>query len=181
MRFSNSMTVRAWVAALLLSGAAACHHAQPPVARPMPPVPPPATTAGTRPPEPPPPVREPLMPAEPLPSDSVASRSLDDLNRNSPLQPAYFDYDSADLNDTGRAALQADAGVLKKYPTWVVTIEGHCDERGTKEYNLALGERAPFAERKIVLFGSDRRSTRRNPGHRVTSFAASCCKKKKDL
>ena len=35
----------------------------------------------------------------------------------------------------------ANAEVLKKYPTWVVTIEGHCDERGTAEYNLALGER----------------------------------------
>ena len=151
MRFVKLMHVRAWVAALLLLGAAACHHAQPPVARPMPPVPPPPTTAGTRPPEPPPPVREPVMPAEPLPSDSVASRSLDDLNRNSPLQPAYFEFDSADLNDTGRAALQADAGVLKKYPTWVVTIEGHCDERGTKEYNLALGERRAVAARTYLI------------------------------
>src|SRR5437868_15494167 len=123
MSVSKATKVRAWLGAILLAGAAACHHAQPPVARPTPPPPPPAT-AGTRPPEPPPPVREPAMPTEPLASDSVASRSLDDLNRDSPLQPVYFDYDSADLNDRGRAALQSDAGVLKKYPTWTITIEG---------------------------------------------------------
>src|SRR5437868_9285730 len=116
--------------AVLLIGTMACHHPPPPVARPTPPTPPPPSTAGTRPPEPPPPVREPIVPAEPLPSDSVASRSLDDLNRDSPLQPVYFDFDSADVNDAGRAVLQADAGVLKKYTAWVVTIEGHCDERG---------------------------------------------------
>jgi peptidoglycan-associated lipoprotein len=91
------------------------------------------------------------MPAEPLPGDSVASRSLDDLNRDSPLQPVFFDYDSADVNDAGRAALQADAAVLKKYSTWTVTIEGHCDERGTKEYNLALGERRAVAARTYLI------------------------------
>ena len=154
MRFRNSMTVRAWLAGLLLVGAAACHHAQPPVARPMPPVPPPATTAGTRPPEPPPPVREPLMPAEPLPSDSVASRSLDDLNRNSPLQPAYFDYDSADLNDTGRAALQADAGVLKKYPTWAVTIEGHAKSGSVESLAVPVAS-FPGNEAVAEIVGDD--------------------------
>jgi peptidoglycan-associated lipoprotein len=91
------------------------------------------------------------MPAEPLPGDSVASRSLDDLNRDSPLQPVFFDYDSADVNDAGRTTLQANAGVLKKYPTWVVTLEGHCDERGTKEYNLALGERRAVAARTYLI------------------------------
>ena len=47
--------------------------------------------------------------------------------------------------------LQANAAVLKKYPTWVVTIEGHCDERGTKEYNLALGERRAVAARTYLI------------------------------
>jgi peptidoglycan-associated lipoprotein len=156
MRVSKLMHVRAWIGAILLVGAAACHDTPPPVARPLPPPPPPPTTAGTRPPEPPPPVREPVMPQEPIASDSVASRSLDDLNRSSPLQPAYFDYDSSDLTDAGRTSLQADAGVLKKYPTWVVTIEGHCDERGTKEYNLALGERrAVNARTYLISLGID--------------------------
>jgi peptidoglycan-associated lipoprotein len=141
---------RLWMAAVVLLGMTACHHGQPPVARPTPPAPPPPAV-GTRPSEPPPPVREPVMPAEPLPGDSVASRSLDDLNRDSPLQPVYFDYDSSEVNDAGRAALQANAAVLKKYSTWVVTIEGHCDERGTKEYNLALGERRAVAARTYLM------------------------------
>ena len=151
MPLSKSLHVRVWIGAMLVVGAAACHDAPPPVARPTPPPPPPPATAGTRPPEPPPPVREPIMPAEPIASDSVASRSLDDLNRESPLQPAYFDFDSSDLNDAGRAALQADAAVLKRYSTWVVTIEGHCDERGTKEYNLALGERRAVTARTYLM------------------------------
>ena len=70
---------------------------------------------------------------EPLPTDVVAGRSLDDLNRDSPLQPIFFEYDSADVNDAGRAILQANAAVLKKYSSWVITIEGHCDERGTAD------------------------------------------------
>ena len=99
---------------------------------------------------PPAPMREP-MPPQPLPSDDVSGRSLDDLNRDSPLQPVFFDYDSSDVNDASRAMLQANAAVLKKYPTWVVTIEGHCDERGTAEYNLALGERRAVAARTYLI------------------------------
>jgi len=91
------------------------------------------------------------MPAEPLASDSVGSRSLDDLNKDSPLRPVFFEYDSSEISDAGRTALQANAAVLKKYGTWVVTIEGHCDERGTKEYNLALGERRAVAARTYLI------------------------------
>jgi peptidoglycan-associated lipoprotein len=145
MAFNKRMPARVWLGAILLMGTAACHNSQPPVARPTPPAPPPPTAA--RPPGPP----EPVMPAEPFASDSVASRSLDDLNRDSPLKPVFFEYDSADINEAGRAVLQANAGVLKKYATWVVTIEGHCDERGTKEYNLALGERRAVAARAYLM------------------------------
>ncbi len=47
--------------------------------------------------------------------------------------------------------LDADAAVLKTYGTWVVTIEGHCDERGTAEYNLALGDRRALAARNYLV------------------------------
>ena len=47
--------------------------------------------------------------------------------------------------------LQANAAVLKKYPTWQITIEGHCDERGTAEYNLALGERRALAAKNYLV------------------------------
>ena len=132
----------------MLVGAAACKKNQPPVARPTPPPPPP--TASTKPPAPPAPMREP-MPPEPIPSDDVAGRSLDDLNKDSPLKPVFFDYDSSDVNDAGRTILEANAAVLKKYSSWVITIEGHCDERGTAEYNLALGERRAVAARQYLI------------------------------
>ena len=138
-----------FICLVLLMGAAACKKGQPPVARPTPPPPPPSST-GTKPADPPAPMREP-MPPQPLPSDDVSGRSLDDLNRDSPLQPVFFEYDSSEVNDASRATLQANAGVLKKYPTWVITIEGHCDERGTAEYNLALGERRAVAARTYLI------------------------------
>jgi peptidoglycan-associated lipoprotein len=85
------------------------------------------------------------VPPKPLAEDSIGNRSLDELNRDSPLRPVLFGLDSADLDDSGRATATANAEVLKKYPSWVVTVEGHCDERGTAEYNLALGERRATA------------------------------------
>ena len=140
--------------ALIILTTSACGKSQPPVARPTPP-PPPPPDAATVIPTPPPPAREPLPPP-PLPPDSVAGRSLDDLNKDSPLRPVFFEYDSSDVNDAARQILQTNAGVLKKYSTWVITIEGHCDERGTAEYNLALGERRAVSARAyLVSLGID--------------------------
>ena len=138
-----------YLCVVLFLGAAACGKGQPPVARPTPPPPPPPPTV-TLPPDPPAPSREP-MPPQPLPTDEVAGRSLDDLNRDSPLRPVFFDYDSSDVNEAGRTTLQANAAVMKKYPNWIVTIEGHCDERGPRSNNLALGERRAVAARTYLL------------------------------
>ena len=149
------MTTRSAVSIFLMLGltAAACGKKTPPLTRPAPP--PPATTASTtptRPPAPPEPVAEPtIVPAEPVPSDSISSASLDDLNRNSPLKPVFFDLDSAELEAPAQAALTENATVLKRFPSWTVTIEGHCDERGTAEYNLALGERRAVAARTYLV------------------------------
>jgi peptidoglycan-associated lipoprotein len=112
---------------------------------------PPAVT--TPPPAPPPQrVEESLpVPAEPLSEDSIANRSLDDLNRDSPFRPVFFELDASDLDDQGRAVAQSNADLLKKYSTWVVTVEGHCDERGTAEYNLALGERRSVAVKTYLV------------------------------
>jgi len=145
MRLKSSLCI----CLVLLMGAASCGKGQPPVARPLPPAPPPPVV-DTPAPNPPAPMREP-MPPQPLPSDDVSGRSLDDLNRDSPLQPIFYDLDSAEVNDASRATLQANAAVLKKFPTWVITIEGHCDERGTAEYNLALGERRAVAARAYLI------------------------------
>jgi peptidoglycan-associated lipoprotein len=97
-------------------------------------------------------VREPvIVPPEPVREDTITSASLDDLNRNSPLKPAFFEYDSAELNNVAQAALVDNAMVLKRYPSWIVTLEGHCDERGSAEYNLALGERRAVAARAYLV------------------------------
>jgi peptidoglycan-associated lipoprotein len=120
----------------------------------MPPPPPdPIAESTPRPPAPPPPADRPVtVPAEPrLAEDSIASASLDDLNRNSPLKPAFFELDSAEINATAQAVLDQNATILKRYPTWMVTIEGHCDERGSAEYNLALGERRAVAVRAYFV------------------------------
>ena len=124
--------------------------AKPPVARPMPP-PGDTTAAPTPPPGPPKPLSEPVI-VPPMPSeDAIGSKSLDDLNRDSPLQPLFFALDSADVTGPGLQVMQANAAILKKYPTMQITIEGHCDERGTAEYNLALGERRALAAKNYLV------------------------------
>ena len=128
----------------------ACAKKVPPVAKPAPPPTGVGTGAGT-PPAPPEPVVEPtVVPAMP-PDDTIGSKSLDDLNRDSPLTPAFFALDSSELNSVAQTALQQNAEVLKKYQTWQITIEGHADERGSAEYNLALGERRALAARDYLV------------------------------
>ena len=63
----------------------------------------------------------------------------------------YCGYDSSALSDDAQATLSRQAGFLKGNPALTVTIEGHCDERGTREYNLALGERRAAATRDYLL------------------------------
>jgi peptidoglycan-associated lipoprotein len=63
----------------------------------------------------------------------------------------YFGYDSAVLDGNSQATLYRQAAFLKGNPSLTVTIEGHCDERGTREYNLALGERRAAAARDYLL------------------------------
>jgi len=66
----------------------------------------------------------------------------------------YFDFDSAKVDDNSRETLEAHANYLAANPDVKVKLEGHCDERGTREYNLALGERrAKAAEKLIELMG----------------------------
>lgn len=143
------------VVLVLLVCAGACHKNKPPVARPTTPTnaaPPPA------PPPPAPPTPTPdttPVPKEPtISEDPIASADLDAINKNSPFQPVFYALDSYEVDGTAQQTLNADAAILKKYPTWVITIEGHCDERGTAEYNLALGEkRALSAKTYLVSLG----------------------------
>jgi peptidoglycan-associated lipoprotein len=125
---------------------AGCHHK---ASLPSPAAPP-AASAPTAPTPPPPPQAAPASTqqteAAPLSEDELFRRkSLADLNAERPLSDAFFDYDDYKLRDDQRAALDKDATWMKKWPQTVVTIEGHCDERGTAEYNVALGSRRATA------------------------------------
>lgn len=90
------------------------------------------------------------------------SSSLDQLQKggsvgtpaSSPLKDIYFEFDRADLRPDARDTLKANAQWLKDNPSATVQIEGHCDERGTAEYNLALGaRRAQAAKDYLVTLG----------------------------
>jgi peptidoglycan-associated lipoprotein len=152
----TTMTDRRTVLVLALLATtmlAACHKKAPPVVRPAPPpTTTPTSTNPTPPPRPPDPVREPsIVPPEPVRDDAISSASLDDLNKNSPLKPVFFELDSSDLSAVAQKSLDENASLLKRYPSWAVTVEGHCDERGTAEYNLALGERRAIAARAYLV------------------------------
>jgi len=114
-------------------------------------------------------------------ADPLASSAVDEINKNSPLKPVFFALDSDELDDVARAALNEDSQVLKKYGTWVVTLEGHTDERGSAEYNLALGERRALAAKNYLIslgIGGDRLRTVSygkefpfDPGHDEAAWA----------
>jgi peptidoglycan-associated lipoprotein len=121
------------VAAALTILLAACAHSQPP-----PPPPPPEPKAAVQPP-----------PPAPAPVEPAAPRTVD-------VNPAsiYFDFDSAELSTDARSTLQAFFDQARQRPDLNVRIEGNCDERGTTEYNLALGQRrADSAKAYLVNLG----------------------------
>jgi peptidoglycan-associated lipoprotein len=69
----------------------------------------------------------------------------------SPLKDVFFDYDKAAIRDDQKAALSENVAWLKANPAAKITIEGHCDERGTAEYNLGLGERRAKAAKDYLI------------------------------
>jgi len=73
------------------------------------------------------------------------------LNAEKPLGDAFFDYDKSEIRADGRAALQRDADFMKRWTSTIVTVEGHCDSRGSSEYNLALGNRRAMAVKDYLV------------------------------
>ena len=128
---------------------------EPPPPPPPPPPPEPVDTTPTPPPPPPPP---------PPP-----------VLKQTQFETVYFDFDKYSLREDARVALDADFALLQEFPDAIAKIEGHCDERGTIEYNLSLGEKraqavmdylvgqgiAP-ARLSIISFGKERPV---DPGH----------------
>ena len=121
--------------ALVLAGCS--KHKEVAEAAPPPPPPPPAETPAPTPP-----------PSDPAPPPSSEPGVQDQL------RDVFYDYDAATLSAESQATLDADGKVLMDNTSVSIQIEGHCDERGTVEYNLALGDRrAQSAKDYLVRYG----------------------------
>jgi peptidoglycan-associated lipoprotein len=134
-------------------GVAGCAKKAPAPA-PPPPAPPPATTPAPPPPPhppPPPPAPAPEAPRPLTEEELFAKKTLEEVNAEKPLGDVFFGYDSSQLSDEGRAAVQKNMEWLKKWTGTRVLVEGHCDNRGTPEYNLALGEQRAAAVRDYLV------------------------------
>jgi len=125
MKFSNALKLAAVTAAFLL--AAGCSSKKAAVETP----PPGATSSGGT-------------------TSSVVPGSAEDFRVNVG-DTVHFDFDKYDVLENDKAVLQRQASWLAKYPSVRVTIEGHCDERGTREYNLALGARRANAVKEYLV------------------------------
>jgi peptidoglycan-associated lipoprotein len=148
IRLRTFVTVVALSTAIALAG---CAKKVPPPA-PAPPPPPPAAAAPPPPPPPPPPPAPAPRPPAPLTEDQIfAQKSLDQLNAEKPLAEVFFDLDESTVRDDARPILQRNADWMKRWTSTQVTVEGHCDSRGTAEYNLALGTRRATSVRDYLV------------------------------
>jgi peptidoglycan-associated lipoprotein len=149
------MTLRRLASVLGLSlvlavAAAGCHKKVPPPAPAAPPPPPPAAPV-TPPPPPRPPAPAPPPPARTLTEEEIfAAKTVDQLNAERPLDDVYFDLDKSEIRDDAKPRLQKDADWMKKWTSTQVSVEGHCDSRGSAEYNLALGSRRANAVKEYL-------------------------------
>jgi len=82
-------------------------------------------------------VKEPELTEEEI----FMQKSLEEINTEAPLVMIHFDFDKYFIREDAKPGLESNAAWLKKFTTVKILIEGHCDERGTEEYNLALGEK----------------------------------------
>ena len=167
---SLSVSVLTLVLAAGLVGVTGCKKKPPEeTAAPSPP-PAPAPAPEPEPTPPPPPPPEPAPPARP---------SLATLN--SQLRAIHFDFDKSQIRADAAATLTANAELMNRYPDLDILIEGHCDERGTIEYNLALGDRRAAAARRalteqgvsasrvqLLSYGEERSV---DPGHNETAWS----------
>lgn len=85
----------------------------------------------------------------------VGGAELNDPNSPLAVRVIYFDYDSSNIREDFQSVVEAHAAYLAAHPEITITLEGHADERGSREYNLALGERRALAlRRQLVLLGA---------------------------
>ena len=147
--FRRSLQITSIVLVLSI-GAAACSKKAPEVA-PQPP-PPPAAAPAPPPAPPPPPPPPAAKPPAPLSEEEIfKQKTLEQLNAERLLADVYFDLDESSVRDDARAILSKNADYLKRWTSTRINVEGHCDERGTAEYNLGLGERRANAVKDYLV------------------------------
>jgi peptidoglycan-associated lipoprotein len=88
-------------------------------------------------------------PPPPPPAPKAEVSEEDAFGQN--VKDAFFDYDKADIRPDAQQALTSDSEFLKAHPDVKFTIEGHCDERGSEEYNLGLGDRRATAAKSFLV------------------------------
>ena len=144
----------AWL--MLVIGLTACAHKKAAPETPAPlPAPAPAPVAPAE-PEPTPVEPQAVTPVTQTPAEEMLSYSLDEINRKGYLKDVFFDYDKSDIKTEYRDTLEQDAAFLSGNPSVKIMLEGHCDERGTREYNIALGNRrAEAAKQYLAALGID--------------------------
>jgi len=118
-----------------------------------------------------PPAKEPELTEEEI----FEQKTLEEINEEKPLSMIYFDFDKYFIREDAKPTLRANAEWLNKWGSVKILIEGHCDERGTEEYNLALGEKRAKSTRDYLIslgISQDRiqiisygKSQPLNPGH----------------
>jgi peptidoglycan-associated lipoprotein len=105
-------------------------------------------TCGKKPPEPPPVVEKPVVEPAPAPKPP-APEPVAQMARN--FERVFFDFDSAVLTDDSKSALSDNVKIMQDYPDVKLEVQGHADERGTTDYNLALGQKRADAVMQYLL------------------------------
>jgi peptidoglycan-associated lipoprotein len=121
-------------------------EAPPPAPAPAPVAPPPVAPAPVAPAPPPPPA-----PVVVAPPPAPALAPVKEFRSSDNVRPIYFDFDKAQVRPGDAKILVANAAWLNANPGYLLLIEGHCDERGTNEYNLALGDRRAKATMEFLV------------------------------
>jgi peptidoglycan-associated lipoprotein len=92
--------------------------------------------------------------AAPPPPSNIGESNIDENAFEGAVKPVFFDYDSYDVRPDAQSTIQANANFLNQHPGLKVVVGGYCDDRGTTEYNLALGEnRANAAKQALAAAG----------------------------
>jgi peptidoglycan-associated lipoprotein len=147
-RVRQLLTAGALIATLAVA-AMGCRRDPPPQVAPPPP--PPPVAQKPPPPPPPPPQTPPPKPVPPTEEEIFSKKTLEQLNAERPLGDVFFALDSSELQNEGRTSLQTNADWLKRWTSTQITVEGHCDSRGSSEYNLALGSRRATAVKDYLV------------------------------